>query len=169
MIQQAISEDVKIKDISREPRVSSRNAPRKITHTIAIVPLNNVGTLWNDIETFLGPAIARSRNRWDMESVRESLLNEERHLWVAFDENKKIDGIATTEFVMYPRRKMLSIEYLGGKNMNEWGWDLLERLNDWAKDNKCDGIEAMARHGFWKWLEQDGFERSYTIYEKEVF
>jgi len=49
MIQQAISEDVKIKDISREPRVSSRNAPRKITHTIALVPLNYLGALWNDI------------------------------------------------------------------------------------------------------------------------
>ena len=168
MSQQAISKDVKIKDISREPRVSSRNAPRKITHTIALVPSNYVGTLWNDIETFLGPAIARSRGRWDIDSVHQSLLNEERHVWVAFDEDKKIDGVATTEFVMYPKRKMLSIEYLGGKNMNSWCWDLSDRLYSWAKDNECDGIEAVARHGFWKWVQQDGFERSYTIYEKEI-
>jgi hypothetical protein len=168
MNQQAISEGVVIKDISREPRVSSRNAPRKITHTITLVPCNYVGTLWNDIKHFLGPAIARSRDRWDIDSVHQSLLNEERHVWVAFDEFKQIDGVATTEFVIYPKRKMLSIEYLGGKNMNSWGWDLLDRLYSWAKDNECDGIEAVARHGFWKWMQQDGFERSYTIYEKEI-
>ena len=168
MSQSALSEGVEIKDISREPRISSRNAPRKITHTIALVPSYYVGTLWNDVKNFLGPAIARARNRWDMEAVHKSLLNQEVHLWVAFDSKKNIDGVATTEFVMYPKRKMLSVEYLGGNNMNSWGWDLLDRFNSWAKDNKCDGIECIARHGFWKWLAQDGYERPYTIYEKEV-
>mgnify|MGYP003656556353 CR=1 FL=1 len=54
MSQSALSEGVEIKDISREPRISSRNAPRKITHTIALVPSNYVGTLWNDVKNFLG-------------------------------------------------------------------------------------------------------------------
>ena len=35
-------------------------------------------------------------------------------------------------------------------------------------DNDCDGIEATARLGFWKWLQQDGYERSYVVYERSL-
>jgi|TARA_R110000787_G_scaffold2286_3_gene9108 hypothetical protein len=168
LIQSALAEGVKIKDISREPRMSPRDAPRKITHTIALVPCNYVGTLWDNVKNYLGPAVARSRGRWSIELLHEALLNERQNLWVAFDKEKSIDGVATTEFLIYPCKKMLSIEYLGGKNMTNWGWDMLDRLDSWGRDNKCDGIEAVARQGFWRWLKQDGFDRSYTVYEREI-
>ena len=163
----AIEEPV-IKDISREPRVKSQNAPREVTHTIALIPPNYIQTLWDDVEELLAPAIARSRGRWDMQSLYESIRNLEQHLWVAFNEAGVIEGVGTTEFVFYPRKKMLAMQYLGGANFNSWVWDMLDRFNSWAKDNQCDGIEGTARHGFGKWLEQDGFVRSYTTYEKNV-
>tara|TARA_R110000824_G_scaffold21054_3_gene78773 strand:+ start:2386 stop:2898 length:513 start_codon:yes stop_codon:yes gene_type:complete len=168
MNQPALKQDVEIKDISREPRVRPQNAPRKITHTIALIPSNYVQTLWDDVENYLAPAIARSNGRWDMQSLYESIRNMEQNLWVAFNEDNVTEGVATTEFVFYPKRKMLAMQYLGGKNFNGWVWDMLEKFNGWAKDNECDGIEGTARHGFWKWLEQDGFKRSYTVYEKGV-
>ena len=148
MSQAALKSEVVIKDISREPRVRSQKSPRVVTHTIALIPPNYIHTLWDDVEKHLAPAIARSHGRWDMQSLYE--------------------GVGITEFVFYPKKKMLAMQYLGGKNFNGWVWDMLERFNSWAKDNKCDGIEGTARHGFWKWLEQDGFIRSYTTYEKEV-
>ena len=43
-----------------------------------------------------------------------------------------------------------------------------KQFADWAKDNNCDGIEATARMGFWKWLQQDGYERSYVVYERSL-
>ena len=161
-------EEPVIKDISREPRVKSQNAPREVTHTIALIPPNYIQTLWDDVEELLAPAIARSRGRWDMQSLYESIRNLEQHLWVAFNEAGVIEGVGTTEFVFYPRKKMLAMQYLGGANFNSWVWDMLDRFNSWAKDNQCDGSEGTARHGFWKWLEQDGFVRSYTTYEKNV-
>ena len=168
MNEPALKEDIVIKDISREPRVRPKNAPRKITHTIALIPPNYVQTLWDDVEKYLAPAIARSHGRWDMQSLYESVRKMEQHLWVAFNKDNIIEGVATTEFTMYPKKKMLTLQYLGGKNFNDWCWDMLEKFNSWAKDNECDGIEGTARHGMWKWLEQDGFSRSYTVYEKEV-
>jgi hypothetical protein len=47
-----------------------------------------------------------------------------------------------------------------------WAFKLLDVLNNWAKDSGCNGIEATARIGFWKWLEKDGFDKAYTVFEK---
>ena len=39
-----------VRDISREPRVKNKHAPRKITHTITIAPTNYLNALWPDVE-----------------------------------------------------------------------------------------------------------------------
>jgi len=101
-----------------------------------------------------------------MEMLFASILNGHQHLWVAFDKDKQINGVGTTEIMVYPGKRMLSVSFLGGDKFNDWVWDMLDRFQDWAKDNECKGIEATARMGFWEWLKQDGFERSYVVYEK---
>ena len=65
----------RIRDISREPKVTKKNAPRDITHTITLVPSNFVKTLWRDIEPHLAKAVARSKGRWEMEALYYSLEN----------------------------------------------------------------------------------------------
>lgn len=157
-----------VADLLSEPRVLSQAAPRAITHTVALIPPNHVPTMWGEVAEHLVPAVERSRGRWDMESLYLSMCKMEQNLWVTFNDNKVVEGVGVTEFIFYPKKKMLSVQFLGGNNFNAWVWEMLERFNSWASDNECDGVEMIARHGFWKWLEQDGFVRSYTTYEKEV-
>ncbi len=157
-----------IKDLSREPKVRSRSERGEATHTIALVPSNYLATLWPDVSEQLAKAIARSKGRWSMEMLFASILNGQQHLWVAFDSDKNISGVGTTELVDYPNKRMLAIQFLGGDKFNEWVWDMLDRFHDWARDNNCKGIEATARMGFWQWLKQDDFERSYVVYEKRL-
>jgi hypothetical protein len=159
---------IPIKDISKEPKVRAKSAKREVTHTIALVPPNFVNSLWPDVREELMRAVDRSHGRWTIEALFSCIANGQQHLWVAFDADKNIDGVGTTEIVMYPGKKMLVIQFLGGKNFNDWVWDMLEKFNDWAKDNQCHGIEATARMGFWQWLKQDDFERSYVVYEKRI-
>lgn len=157
-----------VKDIANEPRVSKQSNRKTKTHTIALVPASYLNTLWPDVRDELARAVDRSKGRWSLEMLFASILNGKQHLWVAFDKDKNIDGVGTTEIVFYPNRRMLGIMFLGGDNFNSWVWDMLEKFNDWARDNECDGIEATARMGFWKWLQQDGFDRSYVVYEKRL-
>ena len=161
-------DESRIRDISREPKVRSKSAPREVTHTITMVPPSYVETLWPEVRDQLLKAIARSKGRWTEQALFNSVVSGNQHLWLAFDSEHKINGVGTTELVSYPGKKMLTIQFLGGDKFNEWVWDMLERFTDWAKDNHCDGIEATARMGFWKWLQQDGFERSYVVYERSL-
>lgn len=157
-----------IRDISREPRVKSKNAPRKITHTITIAPTTYLNALWPDVEGQLQRAVIRSNGRWTMPVLFDVIASGQQHLWLAFNEDKEIDGVGTTEFVQYPNKKMLAIQFLGGDHFNSWVWDMLDKFNDFARESECDGIEATARQGFWKWLSQDDFKQSYVVYEKRI-
>ena len=161
-----LSEIKGVRDISREPKVRPRTERGEATHTIALVPTTYLAKLWPDVREQLSKAIDRSKGRWSMEMLFASILNGQQHLWVAFDEDKNVNGVGTTELVDYPNKRMLAIQFLGGDHFNDWVWDMLDRFHDWAKDNNCKGIEATARMGFWQWLKQDGFDRSYVVYEK---
>ena len=161
-------DETRVRDISREPKVRSKTAPREITHTITMVPPNYADTLWPEVRGQLLKAVARSKGRWNEEVLLQSIKSGNQHLWLAFDKDHNIDGVGTTELVAYPVKRMLAIQFLGGNKFNDWVWDMLERFTDWAIDNDCDGVEATARMGFWKWLQQDGFERSYVVYERSL-
>ena len=156
------------RDIPWEPRVKPKNVPREITHTITLVPSEHLYSLWFEVQDYLAPAVARANGRWNLECLYAAIVSGHQHLWLAFDKDKHIDGVWTTEFIDYPCKRMLAIQFLGGSKITDWGWEMIDRTSSWAADNGCSGIEATGRAGFWKWLEQDGFTRSYTVYEKEL-
>ena len=156
------------RDIPREPRFKPKNAPREVTHTVTLVPPEHLYSLWFEVQGHLAPAVARSNGRWSMEFLYASIVSGHQHLWLAFDEDKHINGVGTTEFIDYPCKRMLAVQFLGGEKFNDWCWEMLDRFNSWATDNGCQGIEVTGRSGFWKWLEQDGFTRSYAVYEKRL-
>ena len=161
-------DESKIKDISREPKVCRKGAPREITHTITMVPPNYLNSLWPDVREQLARAIKRSHGRWNMEFLYASILNGNQQLWLSFDAENNIDGVGTTEILQYPEKRMIAVQFLGGDRFNDWVWDMLEKFKDFGRDNDCTGIEATARMGFWKWLEQDDFSRSYVVYERSL-
>ena len=128
-----------VKDLAREPKVKNKNAPRKITHTITIAPTNYLNALWPDVEKQLERAVVRSNGRWTMEVLFNVIASGQQQLWLAFDEEKNIDGVGTTEIVEYPNKKMLAIQFLGGDKFNDWVWEMLERFNSFAKETGCNG------------------------------
>ena len=165
------AEEITILDFApkeKQERVSKIDAPRNSTHIVALVPIEYLNHTWPDIKDEIERAVVRSNGRWSIEALYASILNGEQQLWLAFDEDKNIDGVGTTEIVFYPAKTMIAIQFLGGKNFNSWVWDMLGKFKQFGKDNGCKGIEATGRPGFWKWLGQDGFDKSYVVYEREL-
>ena len=132
---------------------------------ISLVPLEHAASAWNDVRHYLEPAVETANGRWTMEHLCASLTMGRTNLWIAFDD-EKIHGVMTTEVIQYPAKLMLAMHFLGGEDFDSWYSEMLRHITRYGKDMGCDGIEGVARFGFWKWLKDDGFEKSSAFYEK---
>lgn len=135
-------------------------------YAVTLVPPEHLERVWMLAADRLEAAVERSRGRWSMDALLAALQQEMYHLWVVFDDEGSFDGVAVTQIVSYPNRRMLAIQFLGGDNFADWVWLILDTFDRFALDTGCEGIEATGRAGFWKWLEKDGYERAYTVFEK---
>ncbi len=135
---------------------------------ITAIPSDKILMLWEEVSPMLAPAVERSHGRWTMEFLLDALRSGQQQLWIVFEGEQPIKGVATTEILVYPNRKMLGIQYLGGKDLDTWGFSFLEIIEDFAKAAGCSGIEGTARKGFWKWMKEYDYKDAYTVYEKEI-
>tara|TARA_R100000544_G_C2226999_1_gene61470 strand:- start:3510 stop:3980 length:471 start_codon:yes stop_codon:yes gene_type:complete len=119
----------------------------------AVLP-QDIYLIWKDINKFLERSCKRSNGRHTVDTIYKQLINNEVNLWIAFNPDEDlIKGCVITNFVYYPTGlKMLNILQLGGKNMENWMEIVRPIITKWAKQNECNGIEAIGRKGVSNWL-----------------
>jgi len=137
-----------------------------MNYVISIIPPDRCRSVWKSAKVHLKRAIEVSHGRWEPEYVLASLVLGEHNLWIVVDDKGTVDGTITTQIVHYPEKTMLAVHFLGGDHFDDWYQYLLDTLSRYAKDGGCAGIECIARHGFWKWFKQDGFQKTSVFYEK---
>ena len=137
-------------------------------YEISLVPSDKISLIWDQAEKYLRKSASRSNGRTRIEDIFHDLINGKTHLWVIFDTGDlKIIGVQITLFNNYPTgKKMLCLEHTAGKNMQEWVENGIDLIIKFAKDNECDGIEGIGRHGQWNWVKnKKGWKRPATFYE----
>ena len=135
---------------------------------ISILKPQECVAVWKYVREYLKPAVDLSNGRWNLEYVLAGLVSGRQNLWVAADKGGSIMAACTTEVVEYPLRRMLTMHFIGGDDFELWYSDMLAGMSRFAKDAGCDGIECVARQGFWHWFKDDGFERNSSFYERSV-
>jgi hypothetical protein len=105
--------------------------------------------------------------RYDVEDILDCITDYEHTLWIAFDE-ESIKGAVVTMIRQYPRKKYLDMVFTGGVELEKWKKPMLELLQKWAFDTKCDGIESVGRPGWAKIFKTDGHKPLWNTYELPV-
>ena len=137
-------------------------------YEISLVPSDKIGLIWDQAEKYLKKSASRSNGRTRIEDIFHDLISSKTHLWVIFDTGDlSIVGVQITLFNNYPTgKKMLCLEHTAGKNMQEWVENGIDLITKFAKDNQCEGIEGVGRHGQWNWVKKKkGWKRPATFYE----
>jgi hypothetical protein len=137
-------------------------------YLIQLIHPHDVRRHWPEAKKFLNPAIDMSGGRWTADYVLAGLVLNEQSLWLIREPDSTIVGAITTEVLQYPEKRALALHFIGGEEFEDFYPALYDQLNLYAKQNKCDIVEANGRPGFWKWFKGSGFERTATFYETRV-
>ena len=131
---------------------------------VSAVPAEYVKQVWPDVKEYLQGAEDYTHGRYEVEDILDSITDYDHTLWIAFTE-EGIKGVVVTNFIDYPRKRMLCMSFCGGVQLENWKDPMLQLLQRWAKDNECDGIEATARLGWSKIFKSDGHKPLWQTFE----
>ena len=139
-----------------------------LEHEISLVPFDKVPLIWKKVEKYLKKSAGRSGGRTTIEDIYYELINNKTNLWIIFEKTSdEIIGVQITLFNTYPTgKKMLNLEHTAGINMQDWVEKGIEVMTKFAKENECEGIEGVGRHGQWHWVKnKKGWKRPASMYE----
>lgn len=132
---------------------------------VSMVPPEHIHTLWPQIEGYMVEAADYSGGRYEPVDILDALLNNVYTLWVAFTDEGEVKGAVATSFVNYPRKSLLHLTFCGGDEGMAWKQPMLDMLQRWAYDNRCDGIEANGRLGWSEIFKEDGYKPLWQVFE----
>ena len=94
------------------------------------------------------------------EDIVRGVLNGNFHFWHGDN------GCAVTEFVVYPRKKVLHV-FLAGGDMQQI-LDFEESAAAWGKANGCTGMTIAGRKGWSKVLGKHGWSDKFLVMGREI-
>ena len=136
-------------------------------YEVSLVPTNEITKVWDKIEPLVDKVIPYTYGRMLTVDVLHSLITNQYHLWIIYKDEKEIEAIAITEFMKYPRKTVLLINFISGDNLDDWIKELDKTLVKFSKESGCDFLEACGRAGWERKVTKLGWIKKFTIVEKQ--
>tara|TARA_R110000824_G_scaffold30128_17_gene99443 strand:- start:1190 stop:1639 length:450 start_codon:yes stop_codon:yes gene_type:complete len=137
-----------------------------MTHTVSIIPRSVLNVVQGDAMRLLEPAVDRSDGRHNISTVWAAIEEGHYALWLAFDANNTPVGSLVTRLEEYPLKNMLNLLFCGGAELEEWHEAMLDTLEVYAKEHKCDGMELIGRPGWKPFLKKHGWGSGHLVVER---
>lgn len=134
---------------------------------VSLVPKKHVYECWDKVVGYLERAAEYTFGRYVAEDIYDCLHTDNYHLWIAFEDGK-IYGAVVTNFIEYPNKRVLGMQFCGGEELSRWKTPMLDLLKKWARDTQCDAIESTGRKGWTKIFEDDGCKVQWVTYELPI-
>ena len=131
---------------------------------VVLVAHDDIKYVWDEVAPLMDAALKHSEGELLTEDLVEHLDNEDLRLWVAMLDNKVIAAMIT-EVITYPRKKILRIITLAGKDMELW-YDFLPSIEGYAVSKQCSALEAWTRKGMTRKLKD--WKHSYSVITKDL-
>lgn len=116
---------------------------------VSMVLPEHVNLFWPKVKDLLKKSVKYTYGRYTLGDIYDVLISGEYQLWVVYDGHEFKAALGTT-ITKYPQRKCVCIHFIGGTQLNKWKDKFLFSLRKFARDMKCDGIEATGRPGWVK-------------------
>lgn len=135
---------------------------------VSLVPPEAVRHVWKDVEKVLKKSVATAKDKSETIDVLVGILNGTYVLWVVMDEDDSIVAAFTTRLIVYPQRKALVLDFVGGTRMKEWNDQLIDTMRKYANELGCSHLEGYGRKAWGRSLQKYGFYPEYIAYRMEL-
>ena len=131
---------------------------------VALVEAEDIDMVWDDVVPLIEKALRHAEGELIPEDIKKHLDSANLRLWVAL-EDRDVIAAMVTEIIQYPRKKIVRVITLAGKNMGLW-YDFLPMLEGYAIRHGCSSLEAWSRKGMARKLKD--WKHSYDIITKDL-
>jgi hypothetical protein len=135
---------------------------------ISLVPHEAVRLVWKDVDRVLNKSVATVKDKSDMIDILDGVFDGTYALWVVLDEDDSIVAAFTTRLIVYPSRRALALDWVGGTRMKEWADQMIDTMRQYASEVGCEHLEGYGRKGWGRFLEKYGFYPEYIAYRMEL-
>lgn len=132
------------------------------------MPSKAVRHVWKDVEKVLKKSVATAQGKSETIDVLAGILTDIYVLWVVMDDDDSIVAAFTTRLLVYPQRKALALDFVGGTRMNEWNDQLIDTMRKYANELGCSHLEGYGRKAWGRALKKYGFYPEYIAYRMEL-
>ena len=132
------------------------------------MPRDAVKLVWKEVDRVLEKSVATVENKSDMIDILDGVFDGTYALWVVMDEGDIVVAAFTTRLIVYPQRKALALDWVGGTRMREWADQMIETMTRYAGELGCEHLEGYGRKGWGRFLEKYGFYPEYIAYRMEL-
>lgn len=132
------------------------------------MPSEAVRHVWKDVEKVLKKSVATAQGKSETIDVLAGILTDIYVLWVVMDDDDSIVAAFTTRLLVYPQRKALVLDFVGGTRMNEWNDQLIDTMRKYANELGCSHLEGYGRKAWGRSLKKYGFYPEYIAYRMEL-
>lgn len=113
----------------------------------------------------LTPAVDRSHGRYETGDVIARCLDGTMQMWASVND-KEIESVCVTQFLNFPRARVVSMPFVGGQNIKNW-LKFSEDIIKWAKERGATQIEGYdCRNG--AWLRVTDWQEKYITIGKPI-
>jgi len=131
---------------------------------VALVEAEDVDMVWDDVSPLIEKALRHAEGELIPDDIKKHLDSANLRLWVAL-KDKDVIAAMVTEIIQYPRKKIVRVITLAGKDMSLW-YDFLPVLEGYAIRHGCSSLEAWTRKGMTRKLKD--WKHSYDIITKDL-
>ena len=136
------------------------------------IPTKELDKVWSLIEKDIRQALLYSGQLTNSDFVLQTAKQDKFQVWVLWDKKQKTTldkyfGVVVTELIQRQLGKVCHIYIMTGKQRNKWQ-HLVKVIEDFAKENKCQMLELIARPGWQKVMNNFGYKRTHVVLEKQI-
>ena len=136
------------------------------------IPTQELDKAWGLVDKDIRQALAYSSQLTDSDFVFETAKQDKFQVWIIWDKNQKktVDkyfGVVVTELIQKKLGKVCHIYIATGRQRLKWQ-HLINKIEDFAKQEGCQMMELIARPGWQRVLNLFNYKRTHVVLEKKI-